>query len=97
MSKREGTLGTALVSLLIGAGVGAVLTALWTPRTGKQMRRELRRRYEDTLEGLSEQAEHLRKQADHLRKRADELMERGSELAQDARDKVEPIARSIRR
>lgn len=68
------TVGTALTFLLIGMGVGALTALLLAPKSGKQMRRALRRRYEDTVDALNE--------------RTDEWMERGSEVANSAREKV---------
>lgn len=68
------TVGTALTFLLIGMGVGALTALLLAPKSGKQMRRALRRRYEDTVDALNE--------------RTDEWMERGSEVANTAREKV---------
>jgi gas vesicle protein len=68
------TVGTALTFLLIGMGVGALTALLLAPKSGKQMRRALRRRYEDTVDALNE--------------RTEEWMERGSEVANSARDKV---------
>ena len=51
---------TGLILLLIGVGIGSLLAATLTPRTGKQLRKGLRRRYEDArdrLEEWSDQAE----------------------------------------
>lgn len=68
------TVGTALTFLLIGMGVGALTALLLAPKSGKQMRRALRRRYEDTVEALNE--------------RTEDWVERGSEVANSAREKV---------
>ena len=77
---------TGLIFLLLGIGVGSLLAAMLTPKTGKQLRKGLRRRYEDardTLEDWSDQAE--------------SWMQRGSEWANVASSKVAPIARKIKR
>ncbi len=77
---------TGLILLLIGIGVGSLLAAALTPKTGKQLRKGLRRRYEDardTLEEWSDQAEGW--------------MQRGSEWANAASSKVAPIARKLKR
>ncbi len=82
--------GTAITFLLIGLGAGAVVGMLFAPKTGKQMRRDLRRGYEqarDTIDDWKENA----------REFAEEAIDRGSELADDLRDRVKPLARSIRR
>jgi hypothetical protein len=77
---------TGLILLLIGIGVGSLVAAMLTPKTGKQVRKGLRRRYEDardTLEEWSDQAEGW--------------MQRGSEWANAASSKVAPIARKLKR
>lgn len=82
--------GTAITFLLIGLGAGAVVGMLFAPKTGKQMRRDLRRGYEqarDTIDDWKENA----------REFAEDAMDRGSELAEDLRDRVKPLARGIRR
>lgn len=73
--------GTALLFLFIGAAAGALTALLLAPQTGQKTRRMLRRRYEDTVEGLSERA-------DSLRERADAWRERGSEFAYSARKSI---------
>jgi gas vesicle protein len=65
-------LGMGITMLLVGLGAGALVALLLTPHTGRQTRKILRRRYEDTLENLTD--------------RADELRERGSEWVDKAKD-----------
>ncbi len=82
--------GTAITFLLIGLGAGAVVGMLFAPKTGRQMRRDLRRGYEharDTFDDLKETA----------REFAEDAVDRGSEFAEDLRDRVKPLARGIRR
>lgn len=82
--------GTAITFLLIGLGAGAVIGMLFAPKTGRQMRRDIRRGYEharDTFDDLKENA----------REFAEDAMDRGSEIAEDLRDRVKPLARGIRR
>jgi len=55
----RGGLGLALTFLLIGLGAGALAALLFAPKSGRQMRRLLRRKYEDTMEGLNQSAENL--------------------------------------
>lgn len=80
------TVSTALTFLLIGLGAGALLALLFAPKSGRQMRRLLRRKYEDAVEGISEQA--------------DELLERGSDWAaatrETAKEKVAPFTQKVK-
>jgi gas vesicle protein len=79
----RGAASTAITFLFIGLGIGALAALLFTPKSGRQMRKLLRRKYEDAIE-----------QADDLLERGTELFERGSEFAQAAREKVKPFARA---
>lgn len=82
--------GTAITFLLIGLGAGAVVGMLFAPKTGRQMRRDLRRGYEtarDKFEDFRETARDF----------AEDAIERGSDFADDLRDRVKPLARGIRR
>jgi gas vesicle protein len=79
----RGGLGVALTFLFIGMGVGALSALLFAPKSGKQMRRMLRRAYEDTVENINEQA--------------GSMYERGSEFAETARNKVRPLREALRR
>ena len=86
--------GTAVTFLLIGLGAGALIALLISPKSGKELRRDIRRKYEDTREAIGEFA-------DDARKGVERAVERGSEWADDlkdsVRDRVEPIERAIRR
>ena len=82
--------GTAITFLLIGLGAGAVVGMLFAPKTGRQLRRDLRRGYEsarDTFDDWTETARDF----------AEDAIERGSDLADDLKDRVKPLARGIRR
>jgi gas vesicle protein len=84
------TAGLAVTFLLIGLGAGALAALLLAPRTGKQIRRELRRKFEnarDVIEDWQEQA--------------GDVIEKGSEWASNAREtargKVAPFAKAAKR
>ncbi len=80
----------AVTFLLIGLGAGALTALLLAPKTGKQLRRDIRREYEvarDTIDDWTEEAK------DRVR----EATERGTELAENIREKVEPLRRVIAR
>jgi gas vesicle protein len=89
-ASEQGRVGTAITFLLIGLGAGTLIGLLFAPKPGRQMRRELRRRYEDardTIEDWKEEA----------KEKAEEALERGAELAEEFRDRVTPLTRSIHR
>ena len=96
-SSEEGHVGTAITFLLIGLGAGTLLGLLMAPKSGKLLRRDLRRGYEDARESLGDWAdeakEHVRDAGDRLR----DVASRGVEIAEDLRDKVEPLRRVINR
>jgi len=83
-------IGTAITFLLIGLGAGAVVGMLFAPKTGRQMRRDLRRGYENARETLDEFKE-------TARDFAEDAVERGSEFADELRDRVRPLGKAIRR
>lgn len=82
--KRKGV--TALTFLFIGVGVGAVMALLFAPRTGKQMRKTIRRKYEDAMDTM-----------DDLRDQAGEYVERGRDWARDAADRSRDMARGAKK
>ena len=81
--------GTAITFFLIGLGAGAAAALLLSPKTGKQIRRDLRRGYEEAVDRF----EDFKKEA---MDRVDEVIERGSEIADTLREKAEPLTRGIR-
>src|SRR5215467_9041865 len=85
-----GNVGTAITFLLIGLGAGAIVGMLFAPKPGRQMRRDLRRGYENARETFDD----LRESA---RDFAEDAVERGSEFAEELRDRVRPLSKAIRR
>lgn len=78
--------GSLFAMLAIGAGIGAIAALLFAPKTGRQMRKTLRRRYEDTRESMGD-----------WKDSANEYIERGSEWANSAKDRVTPLVRKMAR
>jgi len=89
-SSETSTAGTAITFLLIGLGAGTLIGLLFAPKTGKQMRRELRRKYDDARETLDDWK-------DDAKEAAEEVMERGSEIADELRDRMAPLASALKR
>lgn len=90
----EGTVGTAITFLLIGLGVGAALGLLLAPKAGRQLRKDLRRSYDDVLETASEWT-------DEAKSRFEDVVEKGTGLADEVRSEVrsrtKPISDMLRR
>ncbi|MBV9086322.1 MAG: YtxH domain-containing protein [Acidobacteria bacterium] len=83
------TFSMAISLLLIGLGAGALVALLVAPKSGKQIRRMLRRKYEDAVDTINDRA-------GEWRERGSDLMERGSTLADAARERVAPFAKAAR-
>jgi gas vesicle protein len=78
------SIGLAITFLFIGLGAGALTALLFTPRTGRQLRRSLRRKYEgarSVVEDWSDQA--------------NQMIDKGNEWANFAKQKVEPLRKVI--
>jgi hypothetical protein len=82
----EGNLTLGLTMLFVGLALGALTALLIAPKTGKQMRRTLRRKYEDAREAMDDLTDH-----------AGDWIDRGSEWAEKAKSRVAPLAKPFRR
>jgi gas vesicle protein len=82
--------GTAVTFLMIGLGVGAFIALLLAPKSGKQLRKDLRRGYEDAVDRIEDFKE-------EARERVDDVMERGADIADSLRDKAAPLGKVFRR
>jgi gas vesicle protein len=89
-SSDKSSVGTAVTFLLVGLGAGALVALLLAPKAGKEMRREIRRRYSDVKGAVEDFAE-------EAKERVDEVLERGSEWAEEIREKVEPLNKALRK
>ena len=83
------SVGTAITFFLIGLGAGAAAALLFAPKTGKQLRKDLRRGYEEAVDRFEDFKE-------EARDRIDEVMERSSGIADSLREKAAPLGRAIR-
>lgn len=77
-------IGTALTFLFIGLGIGAVSALLLAPKSGRQMRRTLRRRYEDARDRFEDWGD-----------QAGDYVERGTKWAKDARERITPLKKKF--
>ena len=86
----DGTAGTAITFLLIGLGVGAALGLLLAPKSGRQLRKDLRRSCDDALETVSDWT-------DEAKNRFEKAVEKGGDLADELKAKVQPLSDVLRR
>jgi gas vesicle protein len=100
-SSESSNVGTAVTFFLIGLGAGALAALLLTPKTGKQLRRDLKRGYDDARDTLQDWTEEAKDRAREAGSRVREMAGRGADLAEDlreaAREKVEPLRKVINR
>lgn len=82
----DSSLGMGLTMLFIGLAAGALVALLLAPKTGKQMRRTLRRKYEDAREAMED-----------ISDQAGDWIDKGSEWADKAKSRVAPLAKPFRR
>jgi gas vesicle protein len=87
------TVAFGLALLLIGFAAGAIAAALMTPKTGKQMRKHLKRRLDDARDAVDDWKE----QAGDWVEKGSDLADKASEWADAAKEKVGPLAKKMRR
>lgn len=75
----------ALTMLFIGLAVGSVTALLLAPKTGRQMRRSLRRKYEDARDVMDDMKDH-----------AGDWLDKGSDWAEKAKSRVAPFRKPFR-
>jgi gas vesicle protein len=96
-SSDSNTVGTAITFLLIGLGAGALAGLLLAPKAGKQLRRDLKRGFEDAKETLDDWTDEAKDRVRDVQDRVRDVAERGSDLADNLREKVEPLRRAMNR
>jgi len=75
-----------MTMLFVGLAIGALTALLMAPKTGKQMRRTLRRKYEDAREVMEDFGD-----------QAGDWIDKGSDWADKAKSRVAPLAKQFRR
>lgn len=99
------TAATAITFFIIGAGAGALAALLLAPKSGKQLRKELQRGYEDAKEAFGdwtdEAKDRVREAGDVVRDAATRGIKVAADLADDlretARENIEPIRRAVKK
>lgn len=88
--------GLGITLLLVGLGAGALTALLLAPRTGRQTRKLLRRKYEDTMDTLNDHADDLRERSSEWIGRAKEFAGNVSDTASDVQDRVRKFGKEAR-
>jgi gas vesicle protein len=104
-SSKGSNVGTAITFLLIGLGAGALVGLLLAPKSGKALRRDIQRGYEDARDKLGDWADDAADGVREAGQRVRDAASRGVEMASDigeelrdaAREKVEPLRRAMNR
>ena len=68
---------SAIVYLVLGAGIGALLSLFLAPKSGPELRKAIRDKFDDAVQGLGEQTARLRR--------------RTGQIGRQAREKISPI------
>ena len=93
-SSDRSNVGTAVTFLMIGLGAGALVALLLAPKTGKQLRRDLRKKYDDARDTLQDWSDEA---SDRVQDAVDRSTEWAEELREAARQKAAPISKALRR
>lgn len=81
--------------LLIGVGIGVVAGLLLAPRSGEQIREDIRRRTNEGVDYLNQQAGKLREGAEKFVDKGKEWIGRQSETVQSAVETRKPVHEQI--
>ena len=93
----SGNIGTAITFLLIGLGAGALAGLLLAPKSGKALRRDLQRGYEDARDSIGDWADDAKDRVRDVSDRVRDVASRGAEIADDLRERTEPLRRVMKR
>jgi len=103
-SSEGSNVGTAITFLLIGLGAGALAGLLLAPKSGKQLRRDIKRGYDDALDTAGDWADQAKDRLREAGERVRGVASRGADIAADladdvreaAREKTETVRRAVR-
>jgi gas vesicle protein len=93
-SAEKSSVGTAITFLMIGVGAGALVALLLAPKTGKQLRKDLRRGYDDARDTLQDWSEDAK---EHVQDAVERTTGWAEELREAARSKAAPLGKALRR
>jgi gas vesicle protein len=81
--------------LLIGIGIGMIAGVLLAPRSGEEIRQDVRRRASEGLDYLNQQADKVRDGAEKVVTKGKEWIARQNESAQSVTDTRKPYHEQI--
>lgn len=90
-SSGRNTVAIGVALLLLGFAAGAIAAALMTPKTGKQLRRSLRRKLDDARDAVGD----LTEQAGDWVEKGSDLADKASDWADKAKERVAPLAKKF--
>ena len=93
-SSDKNSVGTAVTFLMIGVGAGALIALLFAPKSGKQLRKDIRRKLEDARDSIEDWSEEAQ---DRVQDVVDRSAEWAEELKEAAREKAAPLGRALKR
>ena len=107
-SSDSSNVGTAITFLLIGLGAGALVGLLLAPKSGKQLRKDLRRGYDDAVDTMGDWADEAKEHLGDMKDRVTDASRRvrdiastginaASDFADGVREAAEPIRKVINR
>jgi gas vesicle protein len=106
-----GMLRGLLLGLIAGGALGAILGLLYAPKSGKELRADIREKADNLLEGADEQLKTAQSQAgqilsdakvrsaqliDDAKKRADTLLHDADKILSDVRQKGGTVANAVK-
>ncbi len=106
-NEQSGVLKGLVIGLLTGGALGALLALLYAPKSGKELRADIRERADGLLEGADEMVQAAKSQAGKIvsdakarssqliteaKKEADTLLHDADKVLSDARQKGAPLA-----
>jgi gas vesicle protein len=100
-SSQSSNVGTAITFLLIGLGAGALAGLLLAPKSGKELRKDIKRGYDDALDTVGDWADEakdrVREAGKSVRDAASRGIDAASDIAEDLRDAARERVRAINR
>jgi gas vesicle protein len=106
MTENNGMVKGLVIGLLAGGAIGAIVALLYAPKSGKELRADIREKTDDLVGGAEEYlhaakskageiVSEAKRRSDQLiseaKKKADSLLDDADKVISDARQKVGPI------